>query len=223
MTADVRTRLLDSAEALIAERGLEGVSLREITATAGAGNASAVQYHFGGRAGLVRAVVERHHPAVEARRHALLDQYEADGQADLRTLAGALVRPLAAELGVAGGPGYLQLLADLATRPHPAIAAASIDDPTDSTFRWRAAVEPLLDADAVRLHRRFTAIQFTLTELARRGRDALGRGARGRDNQLFVSHLIDLVTALLAAPVSVETERLVARRAEQSTHRPDLT
>jgi AcrR family transcriptional regulator len=215
MTADVRTRLLDSAEALIAERGLEGVSLREITATAGAGNASAVQYHFGGRAGLVRAVVERHHPAVEARRHALLDQYEADGQADLRTLAGALVRPLAAELGAAGGPGYLQLLADLATRPHPAIAAASIEDPTDSTFRWRAAVEPLLDADAVRLHRRFTAIQFTLTELARRGRDALGRGAHERDNQLFVSHLIDLVTALLAAPVSAETERLVARRSAQ--------
>ena len=215
MTADVRTRLLDSAEALIAERGLEGVSLREITATAGAGNASAVQYHFGGRAGLVRAVVERHHPAVEARRHALLDQYEADGQADLRTLAGALVRPLAAELGAAGGPGYLQLLADLATRPHPAIAAASIEDPTDSTFRWRAAVEPLLDADAVRLHRRFTAIQFTLTELARRGRDALGRGAHGRDNQLFVSHLIDLVTALLATPVSPETERLVARRSAQ--------
>ena len=79
---------------------------------------------------------------VEARRHALLDQYEADGQSDLRPLAGALVRPLAAELGATGGPGYLQLLADLATRPHPAIAAATIEDPTDSTFRWRAAVEP---------------------------------------------------------------------------------
>ncbi len=207
MTVDVRTRLLDSAEALIAERGLEGVSLREITAAAAAGNASAVQYHFGGRAGLVRAVVERHHPAVEARRHALLDQYEADGRPDLRTLAGALVRPLATELGVAGGPGYLQLLADLATRPHPAIAAASVEDPTDSTFRWRAAVEPLLDPDAGRLHRRFTAIQFTLTELARRGRDG-----RVHDNQLFVSHLVDLVGALLAAPVSAETERLSRRR-----------
>ena len=172
MTVDVRTRLLDAAEALIAERGLEGVSLREITTAAEAGNARAIQYHFGGRAGLVRAVVDRHHPAVEARRHALLDQCEADGQSDLRPLAGALVRPLAAELGATGGPGYLQLLADLATRPHPAIAAATIEDPTDSTFRWRAAVEPLLDPDALRLHRRFTAIQFTLTELARRGRHA---------------------------------------------------
>jgi hypothetical protein len=32
---------------------------------------------------------------------------------------------------------------------------------------------------------------------------------------LFVSHLIDLVTALLAAPVSAETERLVLRRSAQ--------
>jgi AcrR family transcriptional regulator len=202
MIDDVRTRLLRAAEDLFAQRGLESVSLREITSTAQAGNASAVQYHFGDRSGLVRAVIGRHHPAVEARRHALLDQYEADGAADLRTLAGALVRPLATELSVEGGPGYLQLLADLATRPRPAIAAASIEDPTDSIFRWRTAIEPLLDPEAVRLHRRFTAIQFTLTELAR----------RGRDSRLFVSHLVDLVTALLAAPVSAETERLVATR-----------
>ncbi|MFN7149940.1 MAG: TetR/AcrR family transcriptional regulator, partial [Microthrixaceae bacterium] len=57
------------------------------------------------------------------------------------------------------------------------------------------------------LHRRFTAILYTLPELARRGRDG-----RVRDNQLFVSHLVDLVTALLGAPVSAETERLVAAR-----------
>lgn len=207
MNDDVRTRLLVAAEALIAERGLEGVSLREIHGAAEVGNASAVQYHFGDRAGLLRALLARHHPAVEARRHALLDQCEADRATDLRTLAGALVRPLAAELAVAGGPGYLQVLADLATRPRPAIADASISDPTDSTFRWRVAVEPLLDPEGVRLHRRFTAIQFTLTELARRGRDG-----KVRDNQLFTSHLVDLVTALLAAPVSAETERLVQQR-----------
>lgn len=207
MTDDVRTRLLIAAESLIAERGLEGVSLREITAAAAAGNASAVQYHFGGRAGLLRSLAERHHPAVEARRHALLDQYDADGASQLRTLAGALVRPLAAELAEDGGPGYLQLLADLATRPRPAIAAASVEDPADSTFRWRAAVEPLLDPRAVRMHRRFTAIQFTLTELARRGRDG-----RTTDNQLFVSHLVDLVTAVLGAPVSTETDRLLHDR-----------
>lgn len=205
---DVRNRLLNAAEQLFAERGLESVSLREINAAAEVGNASAVQYHFGGRAGLIRALLDRHHPAVEARRHALLDQYDETGLEDLRALAGALVRPFAAELSVVGGPGYLQTMAELATGPRPVLSSASIEDPSDSTYRWRATVAPLLDPEAVRLHRRFTAVQFTLTELARRARDE----RHDRDDRLFVSHLVDLVTAVLGAQVSTETARLAAER-----------
>lgn len=198
-----RDRLVAAAEQLFAGRGVDAVSLREINAAASVGNASAIQYHFGGRSGLVRAVIAKHHPAVEARRHALLDAYEADGREDLRTLAAALVRPLAAELDDAdGGAGYLQLLADLANRPTPVIDPAGLEDPSDSTYRWRALVEPLLTPEAVRHHRRFVAIRFTLTELARRARDR-----KRREHKHFVSDLIDLVTALLAAPISEETAR----------------
>lgn len=207
--SDVRDRLLAAAETLFAGAGVDAVSLREINAAAGAGNASAIQYHFGDRAGLLRAVLAKHHPAVESRRHALLDQIEADGRsADLRALAAALVRPLAAELEEPhGGAGYIQILADLANRPRPVLNPANVEDPTDSTFRWRALVEPLLSPEAVRLHRRFVAIRFTLTELARRSRDA-----HKSDVRFFTSHLIDLVAALLAAPVSAETRRQIAAR-----------
>jgi AcrR family transcriptional regulator len=204
--ADVRDRLVAAAETLFAGAGLDAVSLREINAAAGAGNASAIQYHFGDRAGLVRAVLAKHHDKVESRRHALLDSIEADGRGgDLRALAAALVRPLAAELDDAdGGAGYLQILADLANRPRPVLHAASTEDPTDSTYRWRALVEPLLAPEAVRLHRRFVAIRFTMTELARRSRDG-----HKSETPFFVSHLIDLVAALLAAPVSQETQRQI--------------
>ncbi len=214
----VRERLVRAAATLFAERGLEGVSLREVLAEAEVGNSSAVQYHFGDRSGLVRAVLAKHHGSVEARRHALLDQYEADGERDLRTLAGALVRPLAAELdNPDGGAGYLQVMAELATAPRPVLSTASIQDPSDSTYRWRRLVAEQISPDAVRLHRRFTAVQFTLTELARRARDARddpsGAAPSGpRDQRLFTSHLVDLVTALLAAPVSDETRRLARRR-----------
>ena len=209
--ADVPSRLVSAAERLIAERGLEAVSLREVNAEAGVANASAVQYHYGGRPGLIGAILAKHHPAVEARRHALLDQFDADGQADLRTLCGALVRPLAAELANAdGGAGYLQVMADLATRPVPVLSAQSLEDPTDSTYRWRALVAPLLSEEGVRLHRRFTAVQFTLGELARRARDPRRLDGGPTDDRLFTSHLVDLVTALLAAPVSAETLRLIA-------------
>jgi AcrR family transcriptional regulator len=209
---DVRARLVAAAETLFAGAGIDAVSLREINAAAGAGNASAIQYHFGDRAGLLRAVLAKHHPAVESRRHALLDQYEADGRnGDLRVLAAALVRPLAAELDDPnGGPGYLQILADLANRPRPVLNPANTEDPADSTYRWRALVEPLLAPEAVRLHRRFVAIRFTLTELARRSRDT-----HKSDTRFFVSHLVDLVAALLAAPVSAETRRQLRMRPRQ--------
>ncbi|MCU1499814.1 MAG: TetR family transcriptional regulator [Acidimicrobiales bacterium] len=210
-----RDQLLAAAEQLYAERGIDGVSLREIAATAGARNASALQYHFGDRSGLLRAVLAKHRPVVEARRHALLDAYDAAGEPDLRALAAALVRPLAAALADPGGPGYLQVLSDLANRPRPAVDPASIEDPTDSLFRWRATVEPLLSAEAVVLHRRFLAIRFTLAEVSRRTRDR-----RGRDDELFTSDLVDLVTGLLAAPVSPETTGIAGARLGQDPDGP---
>ena len=48
---DTRERLLLTAEKLLGERGINGVSLREITREAGQRNASALHYHFGSRDG----------------------------------------------------------------------------------------------------------------------------------------------------------------------------
>lgn len=204
---DVRSDLISAAEALIAQRGVDSVSLREITATAGALNASAVQYHFGGRGGLLRAVLAKHDEGIERARHGLLDAYVASDRDDLRELAGAYVRPLAAKLDDAdGGHGYLQLLADLWNRPQPFADRAELEraeaDVANSTTRWRSLVAPLLDPEAVRLHRRFVAMQFTVTDLARRARNR-----PDGSSERYTSHLIDLVAAILAAPLSEETRR----------------
>jgi AcrR family transcriptional regulator len=87
--------LLDAAEQLFAERGIEAVSLRDVCAAAGQRNHSAAQYHFGDRQGLVAAVFERRMSIVGERRHALLDQVEADGQAgDIDAVVRAIVVPL---------------------------------------------------------------------------------------------------------------------------------
>ncbi|GAA1549226.1 TetR/AcrR family transcriptional regulator [Actinomadura kijaniata] len=212
---DTRERLLDAARRLYAERGLDAVSLREINQAAGARNATAVQYHFTDRAGIVRAIFARHSPQVDAGRHALLDAIEAAGETDLRAFAAALVRPLAALLADEDGRRFLQLWADVVNRPDPIIPAAVLDDPADSLCRWRALVEPLLAADAARLHRRFTAILHASIELARRA-----RSGPHADDRLFTSYLIDVITAVLAAPVSEETRRLAAERDAVRARRP---
>jgi AcrR family transcriptional regulator len=204
-TADsTKARLIGAAERLFAERGIDAVSLREINRASGARNAIAVQYHFEDRAGVVRAILAKHAPDVESRRHAMLDQYEADGTADVRLLAAALVRPLAAKLSDGdGGPEYLQIHADLLNRP----MGPPREDPTDSIYRWRMLLEPLIEEDAVRLHRRLTAIQFAAVELGRRA-----RSGPHTDERLFTSYVIDVVAAILEAPVSPETRRLAQER-----------
>lgn len=58
MANDVRERILLAAERLFAERGVENVSLREVGERAGQRNHSAVQYHFGDKAGLIHALYD---------------------------------------------------------------------------------------------------------------------------------------------------------------------
>jgi AcrR family transcriptional regulator len=212
-----RARLITAAERLFAERGIEGVSLREINTAAGQRNSTALQYHFADREGLVRAVLAKHHRDVETARHALLDQYEAEGAGTdgaLRVLAGALVRPLAAKLADPdGGRDYLRILAQVVNRPDFPGSDLAESRQTASIERWRRLVAPLLPEVARdRLHRRFTAIRITSVELARRAQEP-----PRRDDRLFTSHLVDLVTALLDAPIADETARLLAERTRRAS------
>jgi hypothetical protein len=75
-------------------------------------------------------------------------------------------------------------------------------------MRWHSMIEPMLEADAVRLHRRFNAVQHTTVELSRRARFGTVSNQR-----LFTSHLIDVVDAMLRAPLSEETQRILSQRA----------
>ena len=205
--ASTRENLIETAAKLFATRGIDGVSLREILRESGTRNTTALQYHFGDRAGLLRAILDKHNQDVETARHALLDAYESDSVPELRRLAAALVRPLAVKLADPdGGPEYLQILGELANHPRPELPPADLDD-RGSLLRWRALIAPLLESEAVRMHRRFLAIRFTFVELGRRAQTS-----PHTDDRLFVSHLIDLVAALLIAPLSPETLRLEEQR-----------
>jgi AcrR family transcriptional regulator len=206
-----KASLIRAAEELFAANGVDAVSLRQINRAAGARNAIAVQYHFEDREGVVRAILDKHRPDIEARRHALLDQYEAKGVDDLRELAAALVRPSAAKLtDPDGGRAYLQITSYLINRPDLPTRTASKPDTGNSIRRWHELVGPLVDEQATRLHRRFNAMRFSAVELGRRA------SSKPRaDDSLFVSQLIDMVTALLAAPLSDETLKLAEARSRR--------
>jgi hypothetical protein len=161
---------------------------------------------------MVRAILAKHEPAIEASRHALLDEIEKDGQPDLNRLSSALVLPAAEKLSDrSGGRDYLRIVAQLINRPEARIDPIALKDTTNSLNRWRSMVEPWMSPLAVDpLHSRFTARRIMFVELARRA-----ESPRRRNDRLFASHLVDLVTAILGAPISARTRTLLEARSRR--------
>ncbi len=209
---DTRAQLISAAEQLFAARGIDGVSLREINRMAGQSNTGAVQYHFGDRDGLVRAVIAKHRRDTEPRRHALLDLYEEAAADDVRALAAALVAPPASKLADPdGGRQYLQISAEYYTRPNRRERLPDLG-PNDSITRWHRLLDPLVpEEERAVLHTRFPAIRFAFVELARRA-----ASEPREDDRLFTSHLTDLVASLLGASPAPQTKRLLDLRATGS-------
>lgn len=67
-----REALLDAAEELFAQHGIDAVSNRRITEHAGTANHSAIKYHFDGRDGLMRALLSRGRESMGERRAQLV-------------------------------------------------------------------------------------------------------------------------------------------------------
>lgn len=111
--SDPKTKILATAVALFAERGVAGASLRELTAKAGV-NIAAVNYHFGSKAGLEEAVFEDLAVRINKTRleslKAVLKAAEQQGQAPaLEDILETFIEPYLGDTA----PGQGELLAQL--------------------------------------------------------------------------------------------------------------
>ncbi|MEU6147971.1 TetR family transcriptional regulator [Streptomyces sp. NPDC047081] len=111
-----RELILTAAERLFAERGVNAVSNRQVSEAAGQGNNTAVGYHFGTKADLVRAIVRKHTVRIEEIRARLLAGIgDSPG---VRDWADCLVRPMPEHLGQLGGPTWFaRFCAQVTTDP----------------------------------------------------------------------------------------------------------
>jgi AcrR family transcriptional regulator len=205
-----RLQLLATAERLFAERGIAGVSLREIGAAAGQRNNSAIQYHFESKHGLVLAICEHRMLAMNERRLAML----ALAGDDLRALVEAFVLPLAE--AVRPGSYYLRFLVQLLAGPAQAPRAALELDVLHAMRRLIARVERCLTMVPPQLRRgRFQAAAVLVVHtLAAHERQLHTHGAMP-SLALRVTDLVDAALGLLTAPASTVTRRelrVAARR-----------
>jgi AcrR family transcriptional regulator len=112
-----RQRLLDTALTLFDVQGLDGVSARAIAQASGHRNVAAVNYHFGSRDELIRAVIGRGAEELDRHRHELLDDLERAGAVAPRDAVVALVKPLVELLAQPEGRRYVRLLNQAANHP----------------------------------------------------------------------------------------------------------
>ena len=102
-----RIALIEAAESLIAEAGVDGVSTRRIGAAIGSLNTNVVAYHFGSKEALVEEIYRYRLPQIDCRRRELLEQADASGLGDnLTALMRAFALPLFEQMDASGRHSY---------------------------------------------------------------------------------------------------------------------
>ena len=109
-----RAAIIEAAESLFAESGIEGVSLRQIGAAAGSSNTGVVAYYFGNKATLVEEIFHYRLPAIDARRGELLLEVQRAGlDKDILELVRAMWQPLYEQVNDQGKHSYAGFMAAL--------------------------------------------------------------------------------------------------------------
>lgn len=142
---DTRESLLDAAETLFSEHGIQAASLRQITQLAGA-NLAAVNYHFGSKDGLVRAVFARRVKPVNDERIRLLEQCDLDAPDALEQVLTAYLTPALRMLGEApeGLRGFGRLMGRAFSEPSEDIRKMVLEEFKESIERYMQAFGRLL-------------------------------------------------------------------------------
>jgi AcrR family transcriptional regulator len=209
-----RAALIDAALKLCAEEGPDGPPLADIITAAGQRNASAIQYHFGSRDGLLAAVLRPFADRVRLARHSLIEQAQQD--LSPRTAARAFVEPLAMLLSETWRErAFLRILGGLAGDPRrsPRDLLALVGDTHArqanellSTGLSRALVD-------IRYPIAETMVLHVLADEAARRDVRMRASARDR---LFVPNLVDVYLAAMTSPPGADVLSLLPVDARRS-------
>lgn len=197
--------MIEVAERMFAERGIDGVSMRDVAAAAGQKNNSAVQYHFGGRDGLVLEVFRRRMFEINRAREEFLARLDEQGRGnDVRSLVEAVILPLADHLRDAGTDSYY---AQFIARVAPSVEFANSDLAAVTESSREVAVRLMRALD--HLPRRVAVVRVDLVLNMAVAALAVFEQRRMSGNVIVdadfdetVHHLVDMSVGALRAPDS---------------------
>jgi AcrR family transcriptional regulator len=202
-----KERILEGSLRIFAERGFQTATLREITDLV-AVNIAAVNYYYGSKDALIRAVLIRYvRPIVDAR-HAALDELEGrQRRASVREVVETLVWPMVRfSRDTWGGRSVVQLLLQTRAIPRPEFQdiVGELFDPIGHRFvdAFLKASPRLGRAEAYwRYNFALGAIMQVLTDSnpATRRLEALSGGLCPADDKAIAAQLVNFISAGIAA------------------------
>jgi AcrR family transcriptional regulator len=180
---ETREHLLDTAERLFAERGVDAVSLRDITSAAGA-NVASVNYHFGSKEKLIREVFRRRLEPIKQERLHLLTRFEqqSDGTANIEQIMFAFVHPVIRRMSVdpESGANLMRLMSHVHADVNASLAWIVLHDMQEMIERFMSAAReamPSLPKDEVYWRAHFATGAMAHTAAAAGLLHALSGGA----------------------------------------------
>lgn len=203
-----RDRLLDLAERLFAEKGIDAVSLNSIARYANQLNGSVIQYHFGSKIGLIQAILERRMAVLNNRRNELIATIDISNRlVALRQIGEAMVLPFAEYLIAENGSSYLRFVAQVTFNCDQSVFEMVRGRHDTAVRRIVDLVRQILSdvpPDIVR-HRLAVVTNLVLFSIGEREKLRMaGRrtGVARLGAREFIDDLVQIIIGALAAPAS---------------------
>jgi len=221
-TKATRTKIIATAERLFAERGIDAVSLNEINTAAEQKNKSGLHYHFGSKAGLIQAIIDKHGPGIAEARHEMLDEMESAGQLTIPNIVRCFVLPIAEKLhDPDGGVSYIRVNAQLVGSSDYNLfnlRKEYTDPKQDRLMSTMMKVVPSLP-EPLRMPRMLMVTSLLFHGLANYSRIVEGdeEAMRMENTMVFTQSLVDAVVALLSVEPSPATLEAIANNSQSTS------
>lgn len=210
---NTKNSLLDAAEAVIAEQGVAGASLRAITRRAKA-NLAAANYHFGSKKALIRAVLTRHLRPLNQERLRLLEATENEAarsqqsHPSLESLVRAFLEPVV-RFGHGRpdrGRNFLKIFGRAVGQPDPTLRSILVEELSEVIQRFSGAFSaalPHLSRKELMWRMGFIIGSMAQTIAGAALLEELSSGLCGRDHpDQVVDRLVGFAVAGLQAPAT---------------------
>ena len=201
-----RERILRTAERLFAERGFNGVSVRELAAAAQV-NIASIGYHFKSKEGLLSEVYRRHcEPMIEERLRGLEASSRLRGKAKVAAIIEAFIRPALQQVEAEDGETFIRLRAVLSGENSELLeklVAENFDQSSTAFIDELCACLPHLTRTDVcwRFHFLLGAIYYTAA-----GPHRITAFSNGRcdpsDTESVIGELVPFMTRAFVAPAT---------------------